>query len=99
MSNILVSLSLQGSNLLEPISKTPKQQLDAAELEEAEEVVGIALIPHDQPPEVAQMCEQALNLPAPSVAPELPAVLRLKLLTVAAMRRNQLNAKFCEFGV
>lgn len=45
------------------------------------------------------MGEEALNLPSPAVAPELPTILGLGLFAVSAVRRNHLGAKLCQLGV
>ena len=42
---------------------------------------------------VLQPREQALDFPAPSVAPQLPPVLRLRLLAILFVRRNHLYIK------
>ena len=68
-------------------------------MEEAEEVLGVPLVSHHQTSEVAEVSEQTLDLPAPSVAPELSAVLGLGLFAVPSVRRDQFEAEFCEFGV
>ena len=61
-------------------------------MNEAEVVERMALIADDQPPEVAQPGEEALHLPPPLVAPQGTAVLGLRLLPIASMRCNHLDA-------
>ena len=52
---------------LERISKTPQQDDDAGELDEAEEVLDVTFVPGVDAAEVLQPREQALNLPTSSV--------------------------------
>lgn len=70
---------------------------DAAEVDESEEVVGVALVAHDRRAIVAQPGEQPLHLQPTLVPPQRPAVLRL--LPVTAVRRYHLDALFSEFAV
>ena len=54
--------------LLERISQPPKQDRDASEVDEAEVVLGLLLVTGDEAPEAHQPGEEALDVPAPSVA-------------------------------
>lgn len=49
--------------------------------------------------EILQPCVEPLDLPSATVAAQLPPVLRLRLLPVRAMRRDQLDAALGEFSV
>ncbi len=57
---------------------------DASEVDEAEKVFEAALIAGHQAAEVMQPGEQALDFPAPPVAPQLPSVL-VRLPTIGAV--------------
>lgn len=69
----------------------PQQDADASELEEAEEVLGVSLVPSNQAAEVLKPGEQALDLPASAVAAERSTVLGL-LVPSAKVRSDQFNA-------
>jgi hypothetical protein len=69
----------------------PQQDADASELEEAEEVLGVALVAGDEAAEVLEPGEEALDLPALAIAAQGPAVLRL-VLAGSEVRRDQLDA-------
>jgi len=56
-------------------SDASEQDDDAAELQEAEEVVGVALVAGDEPPEAQQPGEEPLDAPPASVPSELSSVL------------------------
>jgi hypothetical protein len=71
----------------------PKQDEDAPELDEAEVVERVALVAHDQAPEVAQPGEEALDLPATSEAAQRTAILRLGACAAAPVRRDHLDAQ------
>ncbi len=97
--------------LLEAISKTPKEQFDAAKVQEGQEVLGVAFITNHQATKVAKMGKKPFNLPAAFVASQLstswakrtllrlPAVLSSSFLAVSPVGRNHLNACFSEFSV
>jgi hypothetical protein len=69
-----------------------QQDEDAAELNKAEVIEGLALVAHDEAAEIAQPSEEPLDLPTTFVATERSAVLRLGFLPIASMRRNYLDA-------
>lgn len=76
---------------LEAISKMrPKDYEDAAELDEAKEVLDVILITHNQASEVLQPRKQTFDLPTPAIAAQHPSILGL-LATVRAMRRDKLD--------
>lgn len=62
---------------------------DAAELDEAEEVRRVILVPRDQSPEVLEPRKQPLDVPPAVVAPQRPAVLCGWPAPVAAVRGDQ----------
>jgi len=57
-------------------------------MHKASVVLDMPCIPHHQSAEITQPRKQPLDLPAPLVAPQHPAVLRLRLRPIPAMRRN-----------
>jgi len=65
-------------------------------MDEAEVVERVALVADHQPAEVAEPSEEPLNLPAPPIAPQGPAILGLGALPTASMWRNHFNAEFQE---
>ena len=71
--------------------KMLKQEFDAAELQEAEEVVGKTFVTDDQTAEVAEVSKEPLDLLAPLVTPEFSAVLGLGLFTALPMRGGQFD--------
>ena len=84
---------------LEAISKTLKQEFDAAELQQAKEVIGEAFVTNDQAAEVAEVSKQPLDLPAPLITSELPTVLGLGLFAVVAVRGDHVDVLLGELGV
>ena len=79
--------------VVEVISQTPAEEdEETGEMDEAEEVVGVAFVTDEQAAGVAEPGKEPLDLPAASVPAELAAVLRLELATVAAMGSDHLNA-------
>jgi hypothetical protein len=62
-------------------------------MDEAQVVRIMIFVTHQNPSKVLQPCKQPLNFPPPLVAPQLPSVLRLRLLAIALMRRNHLNVE------
>ena len=53
----------------------PQQDADASEVKEAEEVLGMALIPGDQTAVVLEPSEEPFDLPAPAIPPQGTTVL------------------------
>lgn len=64
-----------GERLLEPISKLPQEDADASEPNETEKVDRVSLPAIREPAIAEQPREQALDLPAPHVATQHPAIL------------------------
>src|ERR1043165_6681954 len=60
---------------------------------EAQIVVIVIFIAHQNSTEVLQPSEQPLDFPAPLVAPQLPSVLRRRLLAVALVWGDHLNVE------
>ena len=69
----------------------PQQDAGTAEQDEAEVVLGVAFVAGVDAAKILEPGEQALDLPAPAVAPEHAAVLGLGSLAVAAVRCDQLD--------
>ena len=70
-----------GIGILEPISKSPEQDDEASELNEAEEILGIVLPAHKDTTLPLYPGKEALYQPAPCVSPQSAAVLRRLLHT------------------
>jgi MFS family permease len=77
---------------LEPISKSPEQDDEAGELDEAEEVLGIVFPAHQDTTLPLQPGKEALDQPAPCVSTQTAAVLGWRLHAIGAVRRDQLDA-------
>jgi hypothetical protein len=76
-----------------------QQEEDASEVDEAEVVERVALIPDDQAAEVAQPSEESFDLPAAAIAAERSAVLRPGFLPVAPVWRDHLDPELGQRGV
>src|SRR5688572_4560013 len=70
-----------------------QQDQRAAELNHAEEVDGVTFPATAQPAEIFQPGKQPLNLPAPQITPEWPAILGA-LAFISAVGRDQLHSVF-----
>jgi hypothetical protein len=82
------------------IASTPTEQdEDAAEMDEAQVVQRVAFIADDEPTEVPQPGEQALDLPPTLVATQRSAILGLGLLPIAPVGRNHLHAELGQLSV
>src|SRR5256714_1046348 len=68
-------------------------------MDEAQIVRIMIFIAHQNPTEVLQPRKQPLDFPAPLVTPQLPPVLRLRLLPVALVWRNHLNRERLQFRI
>src|SRR2546423_7325173 len=68
-------------------------------MDEAQVVRIVIFIAHQNPPVVLQPRKQPLDFPAPLVAPQLPPVLRLRLLAVALVRRDHLDRERLKLGI
>ena len=76
----------------------PQQDDDAAEVDHAEEVVMVEFVTDDKPSEVLQPGKEAFHPPTTTIAAQGAAVLSA-ILSVAAMRRDHLDAGALQFGV
>jgi len=74
-----------------PGMRCPRQDDDAGELGERVEVASVALVSSDETAEAQHPGEEALDVPAPLVAAQGPAILRLGL-SPRVVRRDQLDA-------
>ncbi len=61
-------------------------------MHQAQEVLVLVFVAHDQTPEVLKPGEEPLYLPPPLVAPELASILSLFLLAVPSVRSDHLDA-------
>jgi hypothetical protein len=59
----------------------------------------MTLIPYGQAPEITQMSEELLNLPASSVTSQLSAILSLELLPIPSVRGYHFDAEFSKLGI
>jgi hypothetical protein len=80
-------------------SPCSEQDEDAAQVDKAQEIVGLALIADDQAPEVAEPGKEALDLPAPPEATQGAAILRLRADPAAAMGCNHLDPELGQIGI
>ena len=71
----------------------PQEDTDASEVDEAEEVLGVALIAGDQPAVVLEPGEQPFDLPAALVASQGSAVLS-QVFDSRGVRCDQLDPPF-----
>ena len=77
---------------LEPISKSPKEDNEAGELNEAKEVLWM-IFPSDEDPTLPlDPGEEAFDQPAPQEASQAAPVLRRRFRSVRAVRRDHLDA-------
>src|SRR5215467_7877710 len=89
------ALSDQSSLLgirLEPISKSPEEDNEAGELYEAEEVLGVVFPTDEDAALPLNPSKEALHEPASHIAAQPSPILRGRLASVAAMRRDHLDA-------
>src|SRR5262249_12374029 len=77
---------------LEPISKSPEEDNEASELYEAEEVPGVVLPTDGDAALPLNPSKEALHEPASHIAAQPSPILRGRLASVAAMRRDHLDA-------
>lgn len=66
---------------------------------EAEEVGHVILVATQDTAKVLKQSEQSLDFPAPLVAAQSSTVLGRRLVSITAMRGNQLDALLFEIGV
>jgi len=77
---------------LEPISKSPEEDNEAGELNEAKEVLWM-IFPSDEDPTLPlDPGEEAFDQTAPQEASQAAPVLRRRLRSVRAVRRDHLDA-------
>ena len=72
----------------------PQQDAEASELDEAEEVDGVAFPSVRDAAVVEEPGEETLDLPTPDVATQCSAVLRLLPPALGTMRCDQLDSSF-----
>ncbi len=77
---------------LERISKPSQHNNQARKLNESVEQVGVMLVPSYQPSEVLDPTDRSLHFPATAISTQFATILRRRLLPVAAMRANQVDA-------
>src|SRR5262249_17391085 len=77
---------------LEPISKSPEEDNEASELYEAEEVLGVVFPTDEDAALPLNPSKEALHEPASHIAAQPSPILRGRLASVAAMRRDHLDA-------
>ena len=81
-----------GDILLEPISKSPEEDNEAGELNEAKEVLWM-IFPSDEDPALPlDPGKEAFDQPAPQEASHAAPVLRRRFHSVRAVRRDHLDA-------
>src|SRR5262249_49972050 len=78
--------------LLEPISKSAEEDNEASELYEAEEVLGVVFPTDEDAALPLNPSKEALHEPASHIAAQPSPILRGRLASVAAMRRDHLDA-------
>lgn len=78
---------MYGRCRLQPLGEEPPQTTATAEI-----VLVMKVEAHRDAAEVLKPSEQSLDLPAAAIAPELPTVLRRRLLPVRLVRRDQFDA-------
>src|SRR5262249_43213645 len=76
----------------EPISKSPEEDKEAGELYEAEEVPGVVFPTDEDAALPLNPSKEALHEPASHIAAQPSPILRGRLASVAAMRRDHLDA-------
>ena len=77
---------------LEPISKSPEEDNEAGELNEAKEVLWMIFPSDEEPALPLDPGEEAFDQPAPQEASQAAPVLRRRLRSVRAVRRDHLDA-------
>ena len=84
----------RGLGNLELISEMAQQDANASEVDEAEEVLGVVFPAGGEAAVAEEPREEALDLPAPIVAAQGPAILGLGPLAGAPMGSDQLDPSF-----
>ena len=70
-----------------------EQDVQAGQMDEAEEVLDVVFPSDDESAEVVHPCKESLDFPASAVTAQLPAVLGL-LFAIAAVGSDHLDAVF-----
>src|ERR1700760_2639893 len=87
-----MSFELYSDQCLEPISKSPEEDDQASELDEAEEVLWV-ILPSDEAATLPlNPCEEALDHPSPCISPQPASILGGRPATVGSMRCDHLDA-------
>src|SRR5215510_14440691 len=84
---------------LEPISKSPEEDYQASELNEAEEVLWVILPSDEYPTLPLNPCEEALDHPPPCVSPQPASILCSGLVAIGSVRRDHLDAVSTQFHI
>src|SRR6478672_3758950 len=79
-------------NLLEPISKSPEEDDQASELNEAEEVFWVILPSDEDATLPLNPCEEALDHPSPCVSPQPASILGGGPAAIGSVRCDHLDA-------
>jgi hypothetical protein len=88
----LEQLGWQRGEWLEPISKSPEEDNEAGELNEAKEVLWMIFPSGEDPALPLDPSEEAFDQPAPQEASQAAPVLRRRFRSVRAVRRDHLDA-------
>ena len=76
----------------------PEQEVEAGEMDKAEEILDVVLPSGNEAAEVVHPGEEPFHLPAPAIAAQLPSV--LAFASALPVRRDQFDVVFCcEFVV
>src|SRR5262249_15260947 len=84
--------SVAAQTRLEPISKSAEEDNEASELYEAEEVLGVVFPTDEDAALPLNPSKEALHEPASHITAQPSPILRGRLASVAAMRRDHLDA-------
>src|SRR5262249_6112975 len=93
------SVPAESQNILEPISKSPEEDNEASELYEAEEVPGVVFPTDEDAALPLNPSKEALHEPASHIAAQPSPILRGRLASVAAMRRDHLDAVLSQLRI
>ena len=70
----------------------PKQDADASELNEGEEILGMPFVAGDEPSVVVKPREESLDLPTPPVPAQRPTILGRGALATSSVRTDQFDS-------
>src|SRR6476620_2286271 len=90
---------MRGASYLEPISKSPEEDDQASELNEAEEVLWVILPSDEDATLPLNPCEEALDHPAPCVSPQPASILGGRPAAIGSVRRDHLDAVSAQFHI